>query len=372
MNRLAIRNSQGIEDLRFSADLFDRFADYTDVKEITLQGYTVCLRAFMRWLSDQGIRQPKREDIKAYKEYLNTITSEKTGSTLSAGTRAQYLRAVKHFFKWTASEGLYPNIADNIKGVRLHAVGHHDTFEADQIERMLNTIDTSTETGARNYAIMRILAANGCRIIEVQRADVGDLRIVDGETFLSIRRKGHEEKEEIKLAKGAAKATGDYLKKYRSGAKRGEPLFSSTSNNNRGGRISEPSISQIIKDALKAAGYDDHRLTAHSFRASAAVILTEATGDIHRGQLLLGHTSPDMTARYVQDRAKKHNNDPQIVEDIITGKKNNSRREELLAIYDKMTEEEQIELLKELKARAKIKNISQEEEKGNSAEILTA
>lgn len=373
MNGLTIRNSQRLEDLRFSADLFDRFADYTDVKDVTLQGYSVCLRVFMRWLSDQGIRQPRREDIKAYKEYLNTCTSEKTGSTFSAGTRSQYLRAVKHFFKWTASEGLYPNIADNIKGVKLRAVGHHDAFEPDQIARIWETIDTSTETGARNYAIMRILSANGCRIIEIHRANVGDLQIIDGTTFLSIQRKGHEEKDaRIALPEGAASALCEYLGTYRTGAKKGEPLFTSTSNNNRGGRISEPSISQIIKDILKAAGYDDHRLTAHSLRASAGTILTEATGDIHRGQLLLGHTSPDMTARYVQARAQKKNRDSQIVEDLITGKKDSSRREELLAIFDKMSEEEQIELLKELKARAKIKKISQEEEKGNSAEILTA
>lgn len=372
MNELKIRYSQELERLSFSADLFARFADYMDVNpNTTLKNYTVYVRAFMRWLSDQGIRQPKREDIKAYKEYLNICTSERTGSTLSAGTRAQYLRAVKQFFKWTETEGLYPNVADNIKGVKLRAVGHHDAFEPDQIERIWETIDTTTETGCRNYAIMRILSANGCRIIEIHRADIGDLQVIDGTTFLSIQRKGHEEKDErIALPKGAASALREYLTLYRSGAKKGDPLFTSTSNNN-GGRISEPSLSQIIKDILKAAGYDDHRLTAHSLRASAATMLTEKTGDINRGQMLLGHTSPAMTARYVQDRAKKHNRDSQIVEDLITGRGNSARREELLKIYDSMTEAEQIELLEDIKARTKIRMITQDET-GTSAEILTA
>jgi len=351
MNEIQTQRTE-LAEISFSNDLFQRFMDYTDVKEVTLKGYTVCIRHFMRWLAEEGIRQPQREDVKTYKEYLNDCTSEKTGAKLSAGTRSQYLRAVKHFFKWTASEGLYPNVADNIKGVKLRAVGHHDAFETDQIFRIWETIDRSTETGCRNYAIMRILSANGCRIIEMQRADIGDLQIVDGAAFLMIQRKGHEEKDaRISLPEGAAAALSEYLTRYRSGAKKGDPLFTSTSNNNKGKRISEPSISQIIKDILKNAGYDDHRLTAHSLRASAGTIITEATGDIHRGQLLLGHTDPSMTSRYVQARAQKKNRDSQIVEDLITGKKSSHRREQLLAIFDRLSEEDQIELLKAAQER---------------------
>lgn len=352
MNEIQTQRTE-LAEISFSNDLFQRFMDYTDVKEVTMKGYTVCIRHFMRWLAEEGIRQPQREDVKAYKEHLNTCISEKTRSRFSAGTRSQYLRAVKHFFKWTASEGLYPNVADNIKGVKLRAVGHHDTFEPDQIDRILNTIDTTTETGSRNYAIMWILSANGCRIIEMQRADFGDLQIVDGDAFLAIQRKGHEEKDDrIKLPKEAKDALCEYLGKYRSGAKKGDPLFTSTSNNNKGRRISEPTISQIVKDILKDAGYNDHRLTAHSLRASAGTALAEETGDIHRGQMLLGHSDPSMTSRYIQDRAKKHSNDAQIVADLITGKKkNNTRREELLLYFDRLSEEDQIELLKAAQER---------------------
>src|SRR5690348_16346667 len=82
----------------FSNELFNRFIDYTSVKETTIKGYAVCIRHFMNWKAEQGITQPQRQDIKAYKEYLD-------GREFTAGTKAQYLRAVKHFFKWTASEG---------------------------------------------------------------------------------------------------------------------------------------------------------------------------------------------------------------------------------------------------------------------------
>ena len=50
---------------QFDADLFRRFIDYTDVKETTLKGYAVCIRAFARWASETGTMQPQREDIKS-------------------------------------------------------------------------------------------------------------------------------------------------------------------------------------------------------------------------------------------------------------------------------------------------------------------
>lgn len=70
--------------------LYTRFINYTDVKETTLRNYTAYIRRFLDWLMDEGITQPSREDIKAYKQHLN-------GQEYSAGTRQQYLRAVKHF-----------------------------------------------------------------------------------------------------------------------------------------------------------------------------------------------------------------------------------------------------------------------------------
>lgn len=58
-----------------------------------------------------------------------------------------------------------------------------------------------------------------------------------------------------------------YLK-ARGNVEEGQPLFTSTSNNSRGKRISTRTISGIVKTALKNAGYDSARLTAHSLRHS--------------------------------------------------------------------------------------------------------
>ena len=181
---------------QFDADLFRRFIDYTDVKETTLKGYAVCIRAFARWASETGTMQPQREDIKAYKEYLET-------QNFTAGTRAQYLRAVKHFFKWTAAEGLYPNIADGIKGARVRQDNtKKDPLQAEDVRRILSSIDRSTEAGRRDYAMFLLSVTGGLRIIELQRADVGDIKTIAGERVLFIQGKGRDEKDEYKKLPG--------------------------------------------------------------------------------------------------------------------------------------------------------------------------
>ena len=131
----------------FTSDLFNRFIDYTDRKDSTIKGYLTCIRQFMKWLNENQISQPQREDIKAYRTYL-------ANSGLATGTQQQYLRAVKHFFKWTAAEGFYPNVADNIHGAKTKTDIHRrDAFQLEDVPKIAGTIDRSTENGKRLYRL---------------------------------------------------------------------------------------------------------------------------------------------------------------------------------------------------------------------------
>lgn len=150
MQEITVYNSQLQSRAAISADLFRRFIEYTDREPTTTKGYITCLRQFANWITATGTTQPERADILAYKEYLNGAHFGRSGAELlKAGTKQQYLRAVKHFFKWTAAEGIYPNIADNIHGVKIN----HDTHKKDALDReavkiIADHIDRSTEAPA--------------------------------------------------------------------------------------------------------------------------------------------------------------------------------------------------------------------------------
>lgn len=299
MNELTLSNASGVQVLTFSETLFSKFYDYTDVKETTLKGYAVCIRQFMNWMQLNGIRQPQREDIKAYKAHLER-------ENYTAGTKAQYLRAVKHFFKWTASEGLYPNIADNIKGAKVRQDNtKKEAFSEADMQTILNSIERKTEAGKRDFCMILLSVTGGLRIIEMQRADIADLQTIKGQKVLYIQGKGHDEKDDyIKIIPDLSEALEDYFKS-RGEVKKTEPLFVGTGNRSRGERLSEPSISRIIKNRFKNAGYDCGKLTAHSLRHTSNTLLFKAGADLYTVQQHARHADPKTTEIYLHANSKE-------------------------------------------------------------------
>lgn len=298
-------------------DLYSRFMEYCEgLKDTTIKGYAVAIRHFIEWIRVNGIRQPKRADIIAYKDSLKNERSEKTGAPLAPGTQARYLRACKMFFKWASAEGLYLNIADNIRAPKIRQDNtHRDALAEEDVRRILGSIDRTEPQGKRNYAMILLCVTGALRIIEIQRADIGDIKTIAGEKVLFIQGKGRDEKDEYKkLVPEVEAAIEDYLS-TRPGARKSDPLFTGTSNR-RGrdddgtvsGRITEPGISRIIKTVFRAAGYDSDRITAHSLRHTAVTMDLKAGATLQEAQHFARHASPTTTGIYAHnlDRAKDH------------------------------------------------------------------
>ena len=110
----------------FSSELFSRWIAFIDAKEKTVQTYNRAIKQFLYYMAEQGIKQPTRADILAYREYLSR---EHKPTTVQS-----YLMAVKQFFKWTAQERLYPNIADNVKRAKLDTGFKKDYLTSKQVK----------------------------------------------------------------------------------------------------------------------------------------------------------------------------------------------------------------------------------------------
>lgn len=302
----------------FDGELFQRFIDYTDREPTTVKGYLTCLRRFTEWMQNTGITQPKRADILAYKEYLNGATFGRTGAEpLKAGTKQQYLRAVKHFFKWTAAEGLYPNIADNVHGVKVR----HDTYKKDALERdavkeIADHIDRSTEAGKRLYCMYLLCISCGLRTVEINRANVEDIKSMGSRTYLYLQGKGHSEHDQpVLLIPEVKEAVWNYLESRSDHYTSKSPLFVSTSNRSKGQRIAPTTISTMLKEALVSAGYDSDRLTAHSLRHTSGTGAYRATGNIYLAQKHQRHADPATTEIYVHAEEREDRNTEQQVFD---------------------------------------------------------
>ena len=219
MEALAIYNRQEIAPAQqFSSSLFADFVQWIDRSEKTTRSYLTNLRQFMAWLKYAAVTNPLRQDIISYRQWLTvehdaitldpgsvngwTYRTDASGNPIKINckpnTVAQYLRSVCQFFRWTAANNLYPDIAANIHAPKVT----HDTHKKDALTaKEVLTIETSiteraqerernaqeaqkdtagrmqrsTEQGKRLYA-MYLLAVNaGLRTVEISRANIKDL-----------------------------------------------------------------------------------------------------------------------------------------------------------------------------------------------------
>lgn len=277
--------------------LYDRFVAYIDASDKTVETYGRALRQFFYWIQREQITQPRRDDVIRYREELK--------QKHKPATVQSYIFAVRQFFRWTAQEGLYPDIADHLKGAKLSTAHKKDPLTVRQAQEILETQRRKdTLAGARDYAILAAAITGGLRTIEIQRANVEDLRPLGDKTVLYIQGKGREERAEyVLITEPVEKAIRAYLRKRgRTGGK--APLFSSVSRQNYGERMTTRSISRIVKNAFIEAGYDSDRLTAHSLRHTAGTLNLLNGGTLQETQQLLRHSNINTTTIYAHNLDK--------------------------------------------------------------------
>lgn len=295
----ALQHNKVAEYHTVEIKLFNLFISYLDASPKTIDTYTKSIRQLFNYFSFNGITRPEREDILAYKEKLKASGHKPT-------TVQNYITACKIFFKWTSQEGYYPNIAEHIKGAKLNRAHKKDYLTSSQVKNILESIEKENIRGLRDYAILLLMVTGGLRTIEVIRADIRDLRTVGAFTVLYVQGKGREEKTEyIKISAPVEKAIRMYLQ-ARGTIGEAEPLFTSLSNNNKGQRLTTRSVSGIVKERLKKAGYDSSRLTAHSLRHTAVTLSLLAGKELAEVQQFARHVNITTTMIYnhALDKAK--------------------------------------------------------------------
>lgn len=278
------------------SELIQQFIASQDVSPSSRQTYRRSLVQFFKWFCRKKNPHPTRETILAYKEALDA-------QGLRPFTRASYLVAVRKFFEWLESNKLYPNVAKGIKGAKRSLKSHQkDSLTLENIKKLIKAIDRTTLQGKRDFALVNLLIRTGLRLIEISRADIGDLQEnPDGDALLWVRGKGRDGKDDfVVLTQETLDPLHEYLQARRPKSKR-EPLFGSLSDRNHGQRITTFSFSRLIKRYLRKAGLDSKRLTAHSLRHTFGVLSITAGASLYEVQLAMRHTAPTTTELYLGD-----------------------------------------------------------------------
>jgi integrase/recombinase XerC/integrase/recombinase XerD len=275
-------------------ELTEQFLASHDVAAKSKETYRRSLKQFYTYLSDENQEQPTRNVILAYKNHL-------VDRKLSAYTVSAYVIALRKLFQWTESVGIYPNIASSIKGQKKPKGFRKDALTVKQANELLGSMGKIGIIGRRDYALVNLLIRTGLRTIEIERADIEDIRQQGGEAVLYIQGKGRDSKDEIVvLTSETLTPLREYLR-LRHKPKDSDPLFISHSDRNQNQRLTTRSISRVVKTHLAEAKLDSSRLTAHSLRHSAVTFALMGGSTIQEAQSLARHASINTTLIYAHN-----------------------------------------------------------------------
>lgn len=369
-----IQNSQPI-----TRNLFNQFVNYIDRSPKTTATYLTNLKQFYVWMLYSDIKRPQRADILSYRDYLSethkaikldgnspagwNYQTDKSGNVkviqCSPATVKQYLDTVKVFFKWTAAEGIYPNVAENIHTPKIRNDVHaKESLEPADVLTIEKSIAAHAESrkeaaatshkdakgketradiqGKRLNAMYQLAVNAGLRTIELSRANVKDVETRNGQAYIFIYGKGHSQADQKKpIAAEVYAAIKDYLDSRTDAYNANSPLFVSTGNRSNGKRIAARTISQMLKQAMKDAGYNSEKLTAHSLRHTAGTNVMELSGNLYETQNYMRHKNPATTEIYLHCETEKQDacladqlynlyhgkqtNEKEQLQDILTG-----------------------------------------------------
>lgn len=285
---------------KITDNVFESWTSFLDVKPSTIETYKKSIRQFSAFLSSNNISSPKREDILNYKK---SLIENRKPTTVN-----NYLMAVKQFFKWTEINGIYPNIAVNIKGVKLDRGFKKDCLTLKQVRKILKSIDTSNIKGLRDYAIILLMVTTGLRTFEIMGANIEDFRNLGDCTVLYIQSKGREGKNTyVKVSEPVEEAIRKYLSE-RGALNDKEPLFTSTAKRNEGERLTTRSIRGIVKEIFINSNLNSNRLTAHSLRHTTATLNLLNGGTPEETMQLLRHSNLNTTLIYSHNLKRAKNN----------------------------------------------------------------
>lgn len=315
MNELTT-NHGGIAQASTDLLIIAAYIESLDASNKTRETYTRALRQWRSFLTLTGctIMTATRQTVLDYKQQLKE--QGKSAATINA-----YLSAVRGLYATLEAEGIKPNIAASVKGIKRAQNTPKEALTIEQARRILTPpTDGATLEELRNFAIVTLLTRRGLRTVEAARANICDIRQVGGQAVLYLRGKGYGGAQSgfVVLGETCLCPLYAYLKA------RGEtdttaPLFASIGNRNHGGRMTTRTISRIAKTALEANGINSPTITAHSLRHTAVTLALIGGANLQEVQAMARHSSINTTMIYAHNLRRMEAGAEHALDELVEG-----------------------------------------------------
>lgn len=258
----------------------------------TIIGYKRDLYNFITYVNKNNIDYLSidRTGVMNYLKYLDKCN-------LKNATIARKISTLRSFYNYLLLNNLIKyNIFKNIRNPKIERK-LPNYLNYNDMETLLDSIDTTTTEGLKKRLLMETLYATGCRVSEVCNILVSNI----DKTNKNIRIMGKGSKERIVYY-------GDYvamyLDKYLHDNVNGGSIYLFV--NKKGEKYTIQEVEGIVKEIVDSISLSTH-VTPHTIRHTFATHLLNNGADIKSVQALLGHASLNTTGIYTHvstDRLK--------------------------------------------------------------------
>ncbi len=262
----------------------------------TRKSYERDLLQYLHYLEDEQITSWQDVDRYVVINYLEKMHDEKK----APATVTRMITSLRRFHQFLRQERLTDHDPMQHIDTPKKVQKLPSTLSLTEVERLIETPDTTQNLGIRDRAILEVMYATGMRVSELVGLKLSDLHLSLG----LVQTLGKGDKERII-------PLGDYaiqwLERYVDEAR---PLLVANPSethvfvNHHGTGLSRQGIWKNLKQLVREAGINKE-VTPHTLRHSFATHLLENGADLRTVQELLGHADISTTQIYTHITKKR-------------------------------------------------------------------
>ncbi len=273
--------------------LVDQYLNYLLVEKglstLTIDSYSRDMGRYVRFLRANKMANISETDTPAILKYLLKLRDQ----GLCMRSRARHLVTIRGLYRFAVQEKFLKKDPARLIELPKSGVKLPDVFSFDEIQKLLDSLDTTTPKGLRDAAMVELLYAAGLRVSELIHVKMAEISLEAG--FVRVSGKGDKERvipigsharEKIRayLSHGRPKLLKERVSSYLFVARAGNPM-------------TRQGFWKLLKRCSAQAGIKKE-ITPHSLRHSFASHLLEGGADLRAVQMMLGHVDISTTQIY--------------------------------------------------------------------------